>query len=210
MRQVLDDAGVVFLANVEAAVNNAIPADQRPGSTAARDAWNNIFRNQLPNIVAGEQLIPGLTEVTANFFTDYEFSRSWLKGLRVGAGLNYRGKKVMGFRGGDSIQDPARPNDPAASIDDPNADAYTPVYSDAYYTTTATLSYTYRLRDRKRLQFHLRVSNLFDDDTLVYSGSLIGRPPGGDYTATAARVATPTNFRYTPPRSYSLTTTLSF
>jgi outer membrane receptor protein involved in Fe transport len=210
MRQVLDDAGVIFLPNGEAAVNNAIPADQRPGSTAARDAWNNIYRNQLPNIVAEKQLIPGLTEWTANIFTDYEFSRGPIKGLRVGGGLNYRGKKVLGFRGGDVIQDPARPNDPAAAIDDPNVDAFTPVYSDDYYTATATISYSYRLRDRKRLQFQLRVANLFDNDTLVYTGSLVQRAPGGDYTRTAAREATPTNFRYQTPRSYTLTTTLSF
>src|SRR5688572_31854155 len=58
-------------------------------------------------------------------------------------------RSVMGFRGGDTIQDPARPNDLAAAIDDPNADAFTAVYSEAYYTTTATLSYTYRLPDRR-------------------------------------------------------------
>lgn len=210
MRQVLDDAGVVFNPLGEAVVNNAIPADQRPASNTAASAWNNIFRNQLPNIVDGRQLIPGLTEVTANLFTDYEFNRSVLKGLRVGAGVNYRGKKVIGFRGADTIQDPARPNDPGASVDDPNVGPFTPVYSDSYYTTTATLSYTYRLRDRKRLQFQLRIANLLDDDRVIYTGSTIARAPGGDYTSTAARVATPTNFRYQVPRSYTLTTTLSF
>lgn len=210
MRQVLDDAGVVFNSLGEAVVNNAIPADQRPASGTAASAWNNIFRNQLPNIVAGRQLIPGLTEVTANFFTDYEFNQSLLKGLRIGAGVNYRGKKVIAFRGADVIQDPARPTDPAAAIDDPNVDAFTPVYSAAYSTATATLGYTWRLRDRKKLQFQLRVGNLLNDSTVIYTGSTITRAPGGDYTRTAARVATPTNFRYQTPRSYTLSSTLNF
>jgi outer membrane receptor protein involved in Fe transport len=210
MRLVLADAGVVFNSLGEAVVNNAIPADQRPASSTAASAWNNVFRAQLPNIVAGKQLIPGLTEVSANIFTDYEFNGSFLKGLRTGAGVNYRGKKVIGFRGADTVQDPARPSDPGAAIDNPNVDAFTPIYSDSYYTTTVTLSYSYRLRDRKRLQFHLRISNLLNDDNVIYTGSSVPRAPGGDYTTTAARVATPSNFRYQVPRSYAFTTTLSF
>lgn len=56
----------------------------------------------------------------------------------------------------------------------------------------------------------LAIANLLDDDRVIYTGSTIARAPGGDYTSTAARVATPTNFRYQVPRSYTLTTTLSF
>jgi outer membrane receptor protein involved in Fe transport len=210
MRLVLQDAGVTFNAIGEAVVNNAIPADQRPASSEAATAWNNIYRNQLPNIVTGTQPIPGLTELTGNVFTDYEFSRGLVKGLRVGGGFNYRGRKVLGFRGADTIQDPAQPADPAAGIDDPNVDAYTAVYSDPYLTATATLSYTFRLREKRRLQMQLRVSNVFNEDTPVYATVLVQRAPGGNYHQTAARTATPVNFRYQVPRSYLLTSTLSF
>ncbi len=210
MRLVLQDAGVIFDSLGQAAVNNAVSADQRPDSTSARDAWNNIYRNQLPNIVSGSQMIPGLTEVTANLFTDYELSRTRLKGLRVGGGLNYRGKKILGFRGADTIQDPAQPNNPVAAVDDPTVDAFTPVYSDPYVTATATLSYAFRLRDKRRLQLQLRVANLFEDDTPVYATTLVQRAPDGRYDRTGARVATPVNFRYQTPRSYLFTTTLNF
>jgi len=210
MRLVLQDAGVIFDSLGQAAVNNAVPADQRPGSTSARDAWNNIYRNQLPNIVTGKQKIPNLTEITGNLFTDYEFTRTLLKGLRVGGGLNYRGKKVIGFRGADTIQDPALPNNAAAAVDDPNVDAYTAVYSEPYVTATSTLSYTFRLQEKRRLQVQLRVANVFDDDTAVYTTTLVQRAPDGRYDRTGARVATPVNFRYQTPRSYLLTTTLSF
>jgi len=210
MRLVLQDAGVIFDSLGQAAVDNAVPADQRPGSTAARDGWNNIYRNQLPNIVTGKQKIPNLTEITGNLFTDYEFTRPFLKGLRVGGGLNYRGKKVLGFRGADTIRNPALPNNAAAAVDDPNVDAYTAVYSEPYVTATGTLSYTFRLREKRRLQVQLRVANVFDDDTAIYTTTLVQRAPDGRYDLTGARVATPVNFRYQTPRSYLLTTTLSF
>jgi hypothetical protein len=148
--------------------------------------------------------------VTANLFTDYEFSRGALKGLRVGAGLNYRGRKIVGFRGADTIQDPAQPNNPAAAVDDPTVDAFTPVYSPAYQTVTMTLGYTIRLKERRRLGLQLRVANLLDDDTPIYTSPTVQRVPGGDYVHTAARVATPFNFRYQTPRSFTFSATLSY
>lgn len=216
IRQVLLEGGIVFDQNGRAVLDSAIDVARRSGGTtseanAAVSAYNNIYFNQLPNIVDGEQLVPGLTEWTGNLWTDYEISGGVLNGLRIGAGVNYRGRRVLGFRGADTIQDPAAPGDPTAAIDDPSVDAYTPVYGDSYYIGSASLSYTFKLRENRRLQLQLRVDNLFDDDEVVYApGQLQQRPPGGDYFETAGRVATPILFRYYTPRSYRLTATLSF
>lgn len=209
MRQVVIDAGNVFV-NGSPVADNSIPADQRPDASAARNGWITIFNNRLPNIVAGKQMLPGRSEALGNLYTDYEFSSGSLKGLRIGGGVNYRGRMVIGFKGGDTIQDPAFPNDPTKAIDDPNADAYTPLYNDAYCLFTASMGYSFKLKRGAKLSLQLRVSNLLDEDTPVYTSSTVQRAPGGDYTKTAARVATPVDFRYQTPRSFSLTATLSY
>jgi len=211
MRLAVIDSGNVFNA-ADMPASDGSSSSVSPDATAARNAWTNIFRTQLPNIVSDPQKIPGLTEETANLFTDYQFSEGRLKGLRLGGGLNYRGKKVIAFRGGDTIQDPAQPTNYSSSgaIDDPNADAFTPVYSDPYTTATATMSHTFRLQNRRSIAMQLRVANLFDNSTPVYTGATSTRAPGGDYTKTAARVSTPVNFRYQTPRSFTLSATLNY
>jgi hypothetical protein len=56
----------------------------------------------------------------------------------------------------------------------------------------------------------LRVSNLFNEDKVVYGTTTALLPPDGDYVTTAARVSTPTRYRWQNPRSYLFTTTLEF
>ncbi len=211
MRQVVIDSGNRFDATGKP-VSDGTSSSISPDASSARNGWITIFQNNLPNIVSDPQKMPGLTEASANIFTDYQFSDGRLKGLRVGGGVNYRGKKAIGFRGGDTMQDPAQPTNfaSAGAIDDPKVDAFTPVYSDPYTIATVTLSYAFRLRNRRSVSLQLRVANLFDNDTPVYTGATVQRAPGGDYTQSAARVATPVNFRYQTPRSYSLTATMNF
>ena len=214
--QIVTDAGGVFDASTgRAQVNGSIPEDQRPDADAAVNAYNQIYFNFLPNIAteAGKnQKLLGLTEMTANIFTHYKLTQGVLKGFKVGLGANYRGEKVVGFRGLDTIQDPDKPGDPrgSAAIDDPAVDEYTPVYGDPYWTATLTLSYQMELSNDRDLRFQLRVSNLFDEDQVIYGTRTHQMAPGGDFVNTAARVATPTRFRWQEPRSLLFTTTLSF
>jgi outer membrane receptor protein involved in Fe transport len=213
MRQIVLDSGGRFNAITNRAeVDVAIPADQRPDSSTATASYNTVFFNFVPNFVDGVQKIPALTEFVANLYTDYELRRGPLKGLRLGAGVNYRGKKVINFRGADTIQDPNQPGNPlaTAAIDDPTVDAYSPIYDQPYWLATATLSYSLKLKERRSLRFQLRVSNLLNEDQVVYGTSTTLLPPNGDYVTTAARVSTPTRYRWQTPRSYLFTTTLSF
>jgi hypothetical protein len=58
------------------------------------------------------------------------------------------------------------------------------------------------------VKLDFRVSNLLNESTLLYF-STTQRPPAGDLT-NPARVATPGGFNFIVPRSYTLTTTVSF
>ena len=86
-------------------------------------------------------------------------------------------------------------------------DATTPVYRDPYTLVTAVIGYTFRFK-QKRVKMDLRVSNLFDEDMLLYY-TTTQRPPGGDIT-NPARIATPSQFSFVVPRNYTLTATVSF
>ena len=142
-----------------------------------------------------------------NVFTDYTLGASRLKGLRVGGGVQYRGKQIIGNRGADTIVNPANPG---TSIDDPSVDAYTPVYSpSSYHVVVATLGYSLRLAKRRELRFDLRVNNVLNDQGPVYSVSTALRPKGGDLT-TPARETVANVYAYKQPVSFNLTTTLRF
>lgn len=203
LRQILSDAGVTVGANNVATVNAGITPANSPDAALARDSWNTLVQT-LQNVTIDYQKVARLTEVTGNIFTDYTFQSGRLKNARIGAGVNYRGREVIGFRGSDSIQNPANPN---AAIDDPNVNAFTPVYRPSYYTATVMLGYSRRIFERP-VRFDLRVENVLDEDKPLYYNTVM-RPPGGDLS-TPARVATPNLFSYITPRSFMFTTTVSF
>jgi outer membrane receptor protein involved in Fe transport len=205
MRRILADAGVLINASNVASVDTSIPtANRSPDASAAANAWNSI-ENFKASLVTGKQKIVRLSEFTANIFTDYRFREGPLKNLGVGGGLNYRGREVIGYRGADTIRNPAVPTQ---AVDDPNVDAYTPVYNKAYYLVTGTLSYRYKLPQRRDLQLQLRVANLLNEQSIGYYDT-VQRPPGGDLT-NPGRIATGNQFIYRMPRNYTFTATVSF
>jgi len=145
--------------------------------------WNSLQGN-LANLTPADQKVSRLAEVTGNLYTDYTIQAGRLKGLRFGAGINYRGREVIGYRGGDTM---VSPTNPAAAIDDPNVGPLDPVYRPVYYVTTATFGYTFRLRDRLPVRVDLTVNNALDEDVPLYY-NVAQRPPGGDL-ANPARAA---------------------
>ena len=208
-KQIATDAGVLIDSNNTASVDLSIPINQRsPDATNATNAYNNIiaFRQ---NIVDGKRR--SQDQPIVNIFADYTLQRTRLKGLRLGAGVRYRGKQIIGSRGSDTIVDPANPT---RAIDDPNVNAYTPVYTpNDYYIVTATLNYTWRFKNRREVQANLVINNLLNDRGPQYSSiaqtASALRPIGGDYT-TPARETVPISFALKQPISYNfqLTTKL--
>ncbi len=206
LRSVLADAGVLISSTTNVAtVDNSVPAAQRsPDRDLAASGWNTL-QSVKANYVTGRQLLPRLSKYTANIFTDYTFREGVLKNLRLGAGVNYRGKQVIGFKGADTVVNPANPS---STIDDPSVGPYDAVYSDDYFLVTAVLGYECKLRSKQTLKFDFNVSNLLDEEMPIYYATVL-RPRNGDLT-TPARVATPANFYNLAPKRYSLTVRLTF
>lgn len=121
----------------------------------------------------------GTVDKIANVYTTYSFREGRLKGLGVGGGANYRGKQVVGNVA----------NQP-----------FNYLYAKAYTLVSAHTSYDLRLgKVRTRLQ--LNVSNLLDEDNVVYTAFTSNAAAGGDV---------PNTFRYQTPRKYSLSATFNF
>jgi len=207
LRQILSDAGVLIdptndIASLDASIVD--PALRSPDASAARDAWNNL-RNFKRTLASGKQKIVRLTDYTANVFTDYRFREGILRDVRIGAGVNFRGREVIGYRSSDTMLDPANPT---RAIDDPNLNEYSPVYNRGHALVTATLGYRYKLTKGRSLEFQLRVTNLLQEDRPRYYDT-VQRPPAGDFS-TPVRVATPNNYAYLTPRAFNFSTTLNF
>lgn len=217
LRQILADAGVLISSTNVATINPALNDPTRINVGAvnnAVNAWNALQTTTIPNLVTGEQKLAGATDYTANLGTDYTFRSGKFEGLSAGFGLHYRGKMVVGYRGSDTIVNPANP---ATAIDDPSVDAYTPVYSKPYTTADARLGYSWKLRNRRTVGINLNVQNLFNNTTPMYFVNLPGgqttntilRPRNADVTSPAVYTV-PAGFSYRSPINWSLTSTLNF
>jgi outer membrane receptor protein involved in Fe transport len=203
LRQIVVDAGGRFDASGIAAVDPAVATDRRsPDVNAAVDAWNSL--QGVRRGIVSDRILNQNTH-SVNFFADYTIPDGSLKGVRVGAGVRYRGRIVIGNRAADTMVDPANP---LQAIDNPAVDANTSVYAAGYSVMTATLGYTWRLRNRTAVTFNLRVDNLLNEAKPHFMNTIL-RPAGGDVT-NPGRVAVPMNYWYNIPRSYTLSTRLSF
>ena len=204
LRQILEDAGVQFDVAGVASLRPGVSSANSPDATNGANAWNGL-RNSRANWVSGTQLLNRLTKYTANFYTDYRLSDGRFRGLRVGYGMQFRGPLVIGYRGADTMVNPANP---ATAIDDPKVDAYTVVWQHAYFLATGTIGYPVKLSGRKRAEINLSVANLFNFDEPLYNTAAV-RPPNGDLTSPA-RVSYPRAFSYVTPRSFRLSVTTTF
>ncbi len=155
--------------------------------------------------MAGAQLVTRLPLLTGNIFADYTFREGRMKGFKVGAGANYRGRQAISYRGGDTIVDPTSPT---TAIDDPSVSALDPVYVRGYTTATLVLGYNLKLGRRTTAQLDFKIDNLLDYSEPLYVGT-VQRPVNGDLSSPA-RVATPSNLYYLTPRNYTLSATVRF
>lgn len=205
LRQIAIDAGVVIDANNRARIDENIPVNQRSlDVTTAVTSYNNLALLQA-NFVSQRRI--SQDQPAINCFSDYTLGGGRLKGLRLGTGVQYRGKSIVGYRASDTI---ANPTNPAVAIDDPSVDAYTPVYTpNTYYTVVATLGYSFRLQKKRELRFDLRVNNVLDDQGPIYAFSSGLRFKNGNINQPA-RETVPIILALKQPRSFNLTTTLKF
>jgi hypothetical protein len=216
-RQILADAGVLISSTNVATINPAVNDPTRINQGAvnnAVNAWNTLQTTTIPNLVTGAQKLAGATDYTSNLGTDYTIREGKLKGLSAGFGVHYRGKMVVGYRGADTIVNPANP---LTAIDDPSVDAYTPVYSKPHTTADARFGYSWKLANRRTLALNLNIQNLLNNTTPIYFVNL----PGGQTTNTILRnrnadvtspavYTVPAGFSYRTPINWTLTARLDF
>lgn len=94
-------------------------------------------------------------DYTANVFGNYSFSHGRAKGLSLGGGASFVGRRIIGNQV-------------------PNAFDY--IKAPAYYTVTGTAGYSFKVRNRN-VRLQLNVNNLLDHDDPYYTGirTLAGR-----------------------------------
>jgi outer membrane receptor protein involved in Fe transport len=206
LKQVATDAGLVFDVNGRAALPTD-PLAPRGIDTnqGLADAYNTVI-NILSGFATQEQLVVRLPKYTANLYTDYRFSAGKLKGLRIGAGIRYRGPQNIGNRGADTIPNPAL--GPVATKDDPTVDQYTPIWTRGYGLVNASVGFPVKLKGGHTVNLNLTIDNLLDYDYPVYN-SVGPRPYQGDLTSPA-RTQVPIAYTYLIPRTYQLSASFSF
>ena len=202
LKQVLQDAGGVVGSDGVAVLN---PDTTQRGIDAqnAVTAYNNIYtnlKNQIPDLQRA------LTApYNGSILTDYTFQSGKLKNLRVGTGMNWQGRRVVGYRGGDTIVNPANP---ATAIDDPTVDAHNVVWAPGATIWRIYGGYTWKLRDQRELSVNGSILNLFNNRKIIYTdNSVTLRPLNNDYTLPA-RVSVPNAVSYQQPINYTLSITL--
>lgn len=135
-------------------------------------------------VKAGEgQIETNIRPWNANLFTAYTFSEGWLKGLTLGGGVNYRGDAVLGTR--------------PPTLQDPTFETFK---GGDYILVNAMASYSFRLHDKFDVRVQLNVDNVLNNEDRQVLASNWNPMIGGLETF----------HYYFEPRSFSLSTTLSF
>ena len=227
IRQIAADAGILIDPKNQASVNPAVNDPSKINVTritASVTAFNNYYSTTVPQILADNSLVTlqtGGPSFTGNVATDYRFSSGWIKGLRAGVAINYRGRQILGNLLRSSIRDP---NNPDNAILAPDGKATNYLWVGGYAKGTANFSYTVRLKESTRrmmpksIQFDLSIDNLFDMKRPVIENSTTGNStanalqyvPRDNDVSNPGIMAVPGAYNFQPPRSYTLTAKLSF
>jgi outer membrane receptor protein involved in Fe transport len=201
-RLILQDAGVLIDSNNFATIDASNPAPKLDANAAANQ-WNTLMTYRR-GLYTGRTLVND--QITANFFNDYTIQTGFLRSLRGGIGVQWRGKQILDNRGGDTIVDPS---DPTKAIDDPRVGATDFYYTDPYWSVVGTLGYTWKLQHNRTVEVNLRLDNLLKSSGVIQAQGGIYRPVDGDYSSPA-RQRVPFNYQYQLPTNYTLSAKLSF
>lgn len=211
--QVLQDAGGMLdttqhpngapgVAVVNPAVTAAIPSER----TGAVTDFNNIWTQA--GTILNDKPLKTEDGVVVNLNTDYTFDRTFLKGLRLGAAVQWKGKQFVGYRTGDTVVDSTGKLIlvyPDGASDDNRMFFRMPL------DVTATAGYRWRLNNHREIELSLVVRNALGGDAVYYGGSAVAlRPVNGDVT-NPARTSVPGRLGgFQVPRSFLLSSTVRF
>jgi len=211
-KQIAQDAGVLIDASDVARVDPSVPVNQRsPDVQAAVDTYNQIINFQRTWSGASSDIND--SPANGNVFGDYTFGSGMLRGVRLGAGVNWRGRRAVGNRGADTMANPAyNPALPVSAanplaVDNPAVGPADTVWAPARTTVTATANYRWKWRGRD-FQANLVINNLLNDQAIVYTGTSL-RPKNGDYTSPAREaVLGGSGLAFSTPITFRLSLTL--
>jgi hypothetical protein len=194
------------LAVIDSTATGAL-LDQSQAVNAYNNIWIN-YQSMLTLVNARLAIQP-----TINGLLDYTMQSGVAKGLRLGAGVQWQGTIRLGQLGNQTILNPA---DLTSAIDDPAVDNNNYTFVKGSYKTTATMAYTFKVKNGNPLALNLVVTNPINDRGIVWGDGSLGtgfanfRQPGGDLTKPN-RVPRPGLIsRFKEPIAYKLTATYSF
>ena len=186
-RALLEDAGGSLDAS-QKPISNGRPVALAPGlalltplpgrtlgldSTNAVNAYNNLWiqYDQLGTNASRTRSSP-----TANFFADYVVPSTFLKGLQIGAGVQWQGVRSLGNKTNNTILS----TDPilgVVAVDDPTVNNTDLFWKNGIMKTQANIRYTFRLKQNRTLGLALRINNI-GVPTLQFGSAT--RQPEGD------------------------------
>jgi hypothetical protein len=176
----------------------------------AINAYNNIWINYQSMLSPAARLA---IQPTINGLVDYQIQSGAAKGLRLGAGIQWQGTIRLGQLGAQTILDGGNP---PSAIDDPAVDNNNFTFVKGSYKTTATMAYTFKVKNGNPLALNLVITNPINDRGIVWGDGSLGtgfanfRQPAGDLTKPN-RVPRPGLIsRLKEPIAYKLTATYSF
>jgi iron complex outermembrane receptor protein len=138
-----------------------LPTFEQWANNPAYLATDNRRTSARTAITSGQTLLNGgavgktvlrTYKARVNLFGNYTLQTGRLKGLRLGAGVQYFGKRVLG----------TPLNDPAGYV-----------YAPTSYTATATTGYTFRLAQKRTIDLQLNVANLLDNTKPIFGGTAV-------------------------------------
>ena len=144
-------------------------------STSAVNAYNNIW-------IQFDQFGTNATRTrntpTANFFADYVVPTTFLKGMQIGAGVQWQGARSLGNLANNTVL-ATDPTLGVVAVDDPTVNNTDLFWKNGIMKTQANLRYTFRLKQGRTLGLALRINNI-GVPTLQFGSAT--RQPQGDLT----------------------------
>jgi outer membrane receptor protein involved in Fe transport len=159
----------------------------------------------LSNVVNG--IVKGATQNNTyrqmgNIYGTYAFTRGPLKALEIGLGGNYRGERKIGSRDARLLY-----NSTTVTAQQTRDAAFSYLYAPSTFEASMHLSYNFKVAQKWPLHVQLNVSNLLDNEDLVYVGYNVYNVGG---IGTNPLVQTRGGFYYINPRKFTLSTVLRF
>ena len=166
----------------------AIGRSQEVANLQWARGWYNQMRQGIDFYKALEESdVPELRPWSVNTVVSYQFQDGKYQGLRIGGSSRYQDARTLGF--------PVIPR-PNAAEGLWTYDVTKPIKGEALTNYDLFASYNWKLGQNKNLTTRLNVRNVFASDELI---PVTVQPDG-----------TPASYRIAPPRTISITNTISF